>query len=209
MVNKHYLNKYNKFISHYKRNLTEGYCEKHHIIPKCMGGTDDIENLVLLPARAHIIAHELLMKSYPDSRKLKHAFAAMALMENDSQCRRYSSRQYELAKIARSEALKNVPRPEYVKEKLRVKKPYTANYKKPKSKRHALNISKALKGYKKTKEHISKITESSKLTIKNKTEKKIQHYRSLFVNSNLSRKEFYETHTEKSISTLKRYLKGL
>lgn len=209
MTNNHYLNRYNKFILHYRKNLNEGYCEKHHIIPKCMGGNDDIDNLILLPARAHIVAHELLMKAYPDSRKLKHAFAAMALMENDSQHRRYSSRQYELAKIARSEALKGVPRPEYVKEKLRTKKPYTANYKKPKSRQHALNISNALKGYKKTKEHICKIAESRKITMKNQTEKKAQHYRSLFIDSKLSKSEFCKKHNEKSVSTLKRYLRGM
>lgn len=62
-----YLNRYNRFVESYKRNLIikDGYYEKHHIVPKCLGGTDDIENLVLLPARAHFIAHALLHKAHP------------------------------------------------------------------------------------------------------------------------------------------------
>ena len=49
-----------------KRNLIEGYTEKHHILPKCMGGTNDINNLVILTAREHFVAHQLLVKIYPN-----------------------------------------------------------------------------------------------------------------------------------------------
>jgi hypothetical protein len=38
------------------RNLEE-YTESHHIIPRCMNGTDDIENLVNLTPEEHYIAH--------------------------------------------------------------------------------------------------------------------------------------------------------
>lgn len=38
------------------------YTESHHIIPKCMGGSDDENNLVLLTAREHLIAHVILFK---------------------------------------------------------------------------------------------------------------------------------------------------
>ena len=42
------------------------YTEKHHIIPKCMGGKDEDDNYVLLTFREHIIAHKLLTRIYPD-----------------------------------------------------------------------------------------------------------------------------------------------
>ena len=42
-----------------------GYYEKHHIIPRCMGGSDDVENFVLFTAREHVFAHLCLWKSYP------------------------------------------------------------------------------------------------------------------------------------------------
>ena len=47
------------------RDSRAKYTEIHHIIPKCMGGTDDKSNLVKLTAREHYIAHKLLTKIYP------------------------------------------------------------------------------------------------------------------------------------------------
>ena len=41
-----------------------GYVERHHIVPKCLGGNDEISNLVILTAREHYIAHILLAKIY-------------------------------------------------------------------------------------------------------------------------------------------------
>ena len=40
---------------------------KHHIIPKCFGGTNDSENLILLTCEEHIIAHILLCKKYENN----------------------------------------------------------------------------------------------------------------------------------------------
>lgn len=53
------------------------YFERHHILPKCMGGKDDICNLVLLTAKEHFICHHLLTKIYPENSSLKFAFWAM------------------------------------------------------------------------------------------------------------------------------------
>ena len=36
------------------------YCETHHILPRCLGGSDDKSNLVNLTAREHFVAHKLL-----------------------------------------------------------------------------------------------------------------------------------------------------
>jgi hypothetical protein len=75
------------------------YYERHHIIPKCMGGNDDIENLVLLTGREHFIIHKLLCEIYPDNLKLKHAIWAMCNQKTTKQ-ERYipSSRVYSEAK---------------------------------------------------------------------------------------------------------------
>ena len=60
---------YDNLVKKYKElNLQKGgeiYVEKHHIIPRCIGGTNTKENLVTLPAKAHYIAHLLLTKVYP------------------------------------------------------------------------------------------------------------------------------------------------
>ena len=84
-----YLIRYNKLIAHYQSNMSVGFVEKHHIVPKCMGGTDDVTNLVLLPAKAHFIAHYLLHKSYPDNIKLSHAFSMMTV-NNKYQNRKFT-----------------------------------------------------------------------------------------------------------------------
>ena len=143
-----YLQRYNKLINHYKNVISEGYVEKHHILPKCMGGTDDINNLIALPSRVHFIVHALLHKAYPENTSLAHAYAMMGV-NNKSQNRKCSSRLYEMSKIARSNALKGKPRPEWVKAKLRVPKKNKENYAKPKSAAHKENVSMALKGKKK------------------------------------------------------------
>ena len=50
-----------------------GYVETHHILPKCLGGTDEKENLVSLYPEEHYLAHLLLCKIYPDNQKLLYA----------------------------------------------------------------------------------------------------------------------------------------
>lgn len=81
------------------RNL-EGYSEKHHIVPKCIGGTDVSENIVKLTAKEHYIAHRLLIEMYPSEKKLKYAFWMMCTMKTESQDRyKVSSRTYEYAKL--------------------------------------------------------------------------------------------------------------
>jgi hypothetical protein len=46
------------------RQFVEGYKERHHIIPKSLGGSNDSSNLVDLTAREHFVAHFLLAKLY-------------------------------------------------------------------------------------------------------------------------------------------------
>lgn len=61
------------------KSKLEGYFEKHHIVPKCLGGTNEKENLVLLTAREHIVAHELLQRIYPNNFKIATAMVAMLM----------------------------------------------------------------------------------------------------------------------------------
>lgn len=53
------------------------YTETHHIIPRCMGGNNKDDNLVLLTYREHIIAHLLLCEVYPENNLLKLAVFKM------------------------------------------------------------------------------------------------------------------------------------
>ena len=57
----------------------DGYVESHHIIPKCMGGTNDITNLVNLTPEEHFVAHQLLVKMFPNNYGLVKAANMMAV----------------------------------------------------------------------------------------------------------------------------------
>jgi len=56
-----------------KHSVNYVYYENHHIIPKCLGGSDKSENLVLLTAREHFIAHKLLVLIYGNNKNLVYA----------------------------------------------------------------------------------------------------------------------------------------
>lgn len=45
-----------------KKYPNEPSPEKHHIIPKCIGGSDEEKNLVVLTCKEHFVAHKLLVK---------------------------------------------------------------------------------------------------------------------------------------------------
>lgn len=79
MILHHHINRYNKFINTIKHQGTRTlqYSEIHHIIPRCMGGTDDPSNLIVLSFREHFLAHWMLYMAYPKSYKLANAFHYM------------------------------------------------------------------------------------------------------------------------------------
>lgn len=56
----------------------EGYFEIHHILPVCLGGSDDKSNLVMFTGREHFIAHLLLWKANPDNVSLMRAAHIMS-----------------------------------------------------------------------------------------------------------------------------------
>ena len=74
-----YLNHYNNLINRARIRILDSYAESHHILPKCMGGTDDKENLVLLTSEEHYVAHQLLVKIYPNNHKLVNAAVMMCV----------------------------------------------------------------------------------------------------------------------------------
>lgn len=95
----------------------EEYHETHHIVPKCMGGTNDDENLIDLFAREHFEAHRLLALENPDNRKLIHAWWMMSTVTIDSEQRQVeiTPEEYEEAKKALSKAMSGKNNPMYGK----------------------------------------------------------------------------------------------
>jgi hypothetical protein len=62
--------------------LENEYFEKHHIIPRCMGGDDTPENVVKLTPEEHYVAHLLLVKIY-DNYSLVYAATMMTVTSNN------------------------------------------------------------------------------------------------------------------------------
>lgn len=93
---------YNQIIERAKtRPRFEGYAEMHHVIPKCMGGTNDKDNIVRLTAREHYVCHILLTFIYPNDKKLFHAAFRIVNQRGPSGHQGYtkiSSRMYEYLK---------------------------------------------------------------------------------------------------------------
>lgn len=79
------------------RPKVDGYTEKHHVIPRCMGGKEK-DNLAILTAREHFICHWLLTKMVKNRllrEKLAYAFRTMMLMRRPYQYRySFSSRTF-------------------------------------------------------------------------------------------------------------------
>ena len=98
-----YKNIYNRLIAGRRKNTPSGYVEKHHVVPRCMGGGDGDDNIVKLTAKEHYVAHHLLCKIYPNNPKLWGAFAAMVWWRGDHQKRYIPSRIYHILKTKHSE----------------------------------------------------------------------------------------------------------
>lgn len=83
--------------------LDNMYYEKHHIVPKCMGGSNARCNLVRLTAKEHYIAHLLLAKHY-NTKELW--FAVISFQGTNSKHTRFTGSMYETARIKQSEYMK-------------------------------------------------------------------------------------------------------
>jgi hypothetical protein len=88
----------NLLEKHGSKQKPEGYSERHHILPKCMGGSDEDDNLTYLSARAHYIAHAMLFFIHR-SPKLARAWFGMCDIHRKPE-RKITARQYEEAKKA-------------------------------------------------------------------------------------------------------------
>ena len=98
---------YESIITRAKQRSLDSYTERHHIIPRSLGGNDSADNLVDLTAREHFICHWLLTKmvhSTHDKWKMMNALGYMMWAENQNQERyKVNARLYEQLKTKHSE----------------------------------------------------------------------------------------------------------
>ena len=141
-------NKYSKWyfniISAAKTREIIGYTEKHHIIPKSLGGTNTKDNLVRLTAREHFVCHRLLplFTKGDDKAKMLRAIWSMA-RANVRMKRPLDARQFEIARAACAAAASMYRHTDETKEKIR-----TALTGKTKTEEHCKSIGLSSKGRK-------------------------------------------------------------
>ena len=94
-----YKNVYESIIRKRKQEIPKGYTEKHHIIPRSLGGNNEKNNIVKLTAREHFICHLLLTKIYPEGSiqnlKMCKAFICMIFRKSKNQKRYFNSHWYK------------------------------------------------------------------------------------------------------------------
>lgn len=117
-----YLKIYNSIVERGKDRVLLGYGENHHIIPKCVGGTNKKWNLVKLTAKEHYICHMLLCEIYPKENKLKYAFWRMCNIGYSE----FQERNYRVSSVIYERIKKEISE---MMSKQRKGKPTTLGYK--------------------------------------------------------------------------------
>ena len=106
LINK-YSKLYHKITSNAKQRITEGYTERHHIVPQSLGGSDAKENLVGLTAREHFICHWLLIKMTEGDERGKMLYALQGMKAENKFQNRYhtkiTARVYEKYRLEHAE----------------------------------------------------------------------------------------------------------
>ena len=72
------------------RPIPQEYTEKHHIIPRCMGGLE----MVVLTSKEHFICHVLLIRM-TEGKNRRNMLYALRMMTVTRQDKRYTSRIFE------------------------------------------------------------------------------------------------------------------
>lgn len=80
-----------------------GYCERHHVIPQALGGSNAKSNIVALTYREHFLAHWLLTKFTTGQARQKMLYA-LNRMTGTHSGRIVAGWQYERGRLAQCEA---------------------------------------------------------------------------------------------------------
>jgi len=108
-INNKYKSWYDSIIQKAYNRILSSYKEKHHILPRCLGGKDNQENLVELTAREHFIVHMLLCKFTKGQARIKmlYAFNFMSVVRSKYRDYKINSK---IAQKLRKEFFSNKPR---------------------------------------------------------------------------------------------------
>lgn len=107
-----YQRHYDALIERARCREVVGYVERHHVVPRCMGGNDDKSNLVPLTPEEHFVAHQLLVKIYPENQKL--IFAAWGMTQGKWR----SNKKFGWLRKKRADAQRGIKLSEEAKQKI-------------------------------------------------------------------------------------------
>jgi hypothetical protein len=198
-----YLKVYCKLVKsaerrNWKKKSSDSYLEGHHIFPVSIYGKNN--RVVYLTAREHFLAHWLLykicLKRYGIRNKktfnMGSAFAMMCV-SNNLQERRYTSRQYEIARKCLSEVRTGKPRNDMIGKRFFGANEETIQNAIEKIRKKKIGIKvnypKNRKSFPCTKEKASKISETRKKTKDKFVNMSCEDFDMWILNQNLYRKD--------------------
>ena len=83
---------YQQIIDRARSRTLTGYVERHHVVPRSLGGSDHADNLVRLTAREHFVCHWLLTKMYTGEARYKMINAMYIMRADGPYQKRYQSK---------------------------------------------------------------------------------------------------------------------
>ncbi len=142
-------------------DITQEYTERHHIIPRSLGGTDDPENLVRLTLRKHFLVHWLLTKCTSGENNKKMRWAMIRMMQG---CIK-TSWQYEIARSIYINSMKGNKRgngPRTGQARLNIEAAFQKWLDSPEFKKHHADLINRQRGVKRSEAFCRKVSEGRK-----------------------------------------------
>lgn len=151
------------YSAHYERLMErartrrppDGYIERHHVIPVCIGGINSVSNIVILSAEEHYVAHQLLVKIYPGVRGLLHAAIRMS-----KQCT--GNKAYGWLRRALAKSMRGKKHSQETRAKMRAASPWKGQQRPPFTVEHRAKLSENRKTYFASEETKAKISRALK-----------------------------------------------
>lgn len=150
---------YSRLVERARIRALSGYSERHHIVPRCIGGTNDKDNVIRLTPEEHYVAHQLLVKMYPGNHRLLWAAVSMT---NQTKRQQRNNKLYgwlrrlladKISKLHQGRKHTDETRAKMAQSHLGVKRG-------PHSEEHKINLSIAHKGKRKSPEHCAAMSQS-------------------------------------------------
>ena len=163
-----YLRWYQSIVLTAQKRVPIGYVEKHHIVPRSLGGTDSASNIVSLTAREHFVCHMLLTRITSGHHQVLMKFALGKFIQTaPGQERSFTSWEYNKIREAISQARTGRKHSDDARKKMSDKRKGRAPWNKgikqgPHSEESNKNRSATLTGRERTPEFCQRVSEGKK-----------------------------------------------